>query len=185
VMGKGTGAAILMATTRAVVRSANSAFAGGRFGATAATGEVLTEVNTILFDDLVASAAFVTGFFGWADPATGQIRYVDAGHGLTLVVRADGSHQILPTTDLPLGVTADWTWTEHHLNLDPGDLLLCFSDGLFDLLGGTPEVFEVIADLARKHPRPPDLVKVIRSMATTAVPMDDVTVLVIRRSEVD
>ncbi|MBC7633161.1 SpoIIE family protein phosphatase, partial [Aeromicrobium sp.] len=125
VMGKGTGAAILMATTRAVVRSANSAFADGRFGATAATGEVLTEVNTILFDDLEASAAFVTGFFGWADPATGQIRYVDAGHGLTLAVRAVGSHQILPTTDLPLGVTADWTWTEHHLNLDPGDLLLC------------------------------------------------------------
>jgi serine phosphatase RsbU (regulator of sigma subunit) len=182
VMGKGIGAAILMATTRAVVRSENRAYADGRFGEVAALGEAMTAVNAILHDDLAASSAFVTGLFGWADPPTGQVRYVDAGHGLTLVVRADGSHEHLATTDLPLGITDDWRWTERQVTLGPGDLFLCFSDGLFDLFGGTPDVLDVIADLAKRHPRPADLVTVLRSIAANGVPMDDVTVLAIRRS---
>nr|WP_217361602.1 SpoIIE family protein phosphatase [Aeromicrobium stalagmiti] len=181
VMGKGTGAAILMATARAVVRSENRAFAAGRFGDDADLGTALTEVNTILLADLAASSAFVTGFFGWADPTTGQVRYVDAGHGLTLVVRADGSHEHLATSDLPLGITDEWKWTERQVDLMPGDMLVCFSDGLFDLLGGTPEVLGVIADLAHLHPTPSDLVETVRSMADSAVPLDDVTMLAIRR----
>jgi sigma-B regulation protein RsbU (phosphoserine phosphatase) len=184
VMGKGTGAAILMATTRAVVRSENRALAGGRFGQSPALGDAMSEVNTILMADLSASAAFVTGFFGWAEPCTGKVRYVDAGHGLTLVVRADGSHEHLATTDLPLGITDEWRWSEREVVLGPGDLLLCFSDGLFDLLGGTPDVLDVIADLGRAHPRPSDLVTAVRRIAAQTLPLDDVTVLAIRRSPV-
>jgi sigma-B regulation protein RsbU (phosphoserine phosphatase) len=184
VMGKGTGAAILMATTRAVVRSENRALAGGRFGESPALGDAMSEVNTILMADLSASAAFVTGFFGWAEPCTGKVRYVDAGHGLTLVVRADGSHEHLATTDLPLGITDEWRWSEREVVLGPGDLLLCFSDGLFDLLGGTPDVLDVIADLGRAHPRPSDLVTAVRRIAAQTLPLDDVTVLAIRRSPV-
>lgn len=182
VMGKGTGAAILMATARAVVRSENRAFAEGRFGTDATLGTVLTQVNTILLDDLAASSAFVTGFFGWADPETGVVRYVDAGHGLSLVVRADGTHEHLPTSDLPLGITDAWKWTQQEVHLDAGDLLVCFSDGLFDLLGGTPEALEVIADLARRHRCPADVVAAVRAMTVEDVPVDDVTVLAIRRS---
>jgi sigma-B regulation protein RsbU (phosphoserine phosphatase) len=185
VMGKGTGAAILMATTRAVVRSENRALASGRFGESPALGDAMSEVNTILMADLSASAAFVTGFFGWAEPCTGVVRYVDAGHGLTLVVRADGSHEHLATTDLPLGITDDWRWSEREVVLSPGDLLLCFSDGLFDLLGGTPDVLDVIADLGRAHPRPSDLVSAVRRLAARTLPLDDVTVLAIRRSPVE
>ncbi|MCW2830236.1 MAG: protein kinase [Aeromicrobium sp.] len=181
VMGKGTGAAILMATARAVLRSENRAFASGRF---TTLGAALTEVNTILLDDLAASSAFVTGFFGWAEPQTGRIRYVDAGHGLTLLLRADGSLEHLATTDLPLGITDSWQWTEKYVDLAPGDVLLCFSDGLFDLLGGTPDVFEVIADLARRHERPGELMEAVGAIASKTVPMDDVTVLAIRRSPV-
>lgn len=181
VMGKGTGAAILMATARAVVRSENRAFAEGRFGPDADLGDVLTQVNTILLDDLAASSAFVTGFFGWADPGTGVVRYTDAGHGLALVIRADGTSEHLPTSDLPLGITDAWRWTEQRVTLAPGDLLLCFSDGLFDLLGGTPEALDVIADLARLHPCPDDLVGAIRAMTDDVVPVDDVTALAIRR----
>jgi serine phosphatase RsbU (regulator of sigma subunit) len=181
-MGKGTGAAILMATARAVVRSENRAFAEGRFGTDATLGTVLTQVNTILLDDLAASSAFVTGFFGWADPETGVVRYVDAGHGLSLVVRADGTHEHLPTSDLPLGITDAWKWTQQEVHLDAGDLLVCFSDGLFDLLGGTPEALEVIADLARRHRCPADVVAAVRAMTVEDVPVDDVTVLAIRRS---
>jgi sigma-B regulation protein RsbU (phosphoserine phosphatase) len=184
VMGKGTGAAILMATTRAVVRSENRALAGGRFGESPALGDAMSEVNTILMADLSASAAFVTGFFGWAEPCTGKVRYVDAGHGLTLVVRADGSHEHLATTDLPRGITDEGRWSEREVVLGPGDLLLCFSDGLFDLLGGTPDVLDVIADLGRAHPRPSDLVTAVRRIAAQTLPLDDVTVLAIRRSPV-
>jgi serine phosphatase RsbU (regulator of sigma subunit) len=185
VMGKGTGAAILMATTRAVVRSENRAFAEGRFGPDATLGTVLTQVNTILLEDLAASSAFVTGFFGWADPVTGVVRYVDAGHGLSVVVRADGSHEHLPTSDLPLGITDAWKWTQREIRLDVGDLLVCFSDGLFDLLGGTPEALDVVADLARLHRCPSDVVSAVRSLTSEVAPVDDVTVVAIRRSSGD
>jgi sigma-B regulation protein RsbU (phosphoserine phosphatase) len=182
VMGKGTGAAILMATTRAVVRAENRAVADGRYGPSPALGDAMSQVNQILMADLAASAAFVTGFFGWAEPDTGTVRYVDAGHGLTLVVRADGSHEHLATTDLPLGITDDWRWSERQVTLAPGDLLLCFSDGLFDLLGGTPDVLDLIADLGRADPRPSDLVTTVRRLCSETLPLDDVTVLAIRRS---
>jgi serine phosphatase RsbU (regulator of sigma subunit) len=182
VMGKGAAAAILMATVRAVIRSESRAYATGRLGPDADLGDLMTEVNTILMADLAGSSSFVTGFFGCADPASGSLRYVDAGHGMTIVVRADGSHEHLATTDLPLGVSTDWRWTERSLDLRPGDQLLCFSDGLFDLLGGTMESIAAIADLVHAHPRPDDLMRHIGRLASGTTPFDDVTALAVLRT---
>lgn len=183
VMGKGSGAAMIMASVRAVLRSENRALAAGRFGAGGNLGHVVTEVNSLLLEDLSSTNSFVTGFFGWADPATGAIRYVDAGHGLSVVLRADGTAEHLRATDLPLGVTDAWRWTEQSLTLGPGDDLVCFSDGLLDLMGGTLDAMPAIVQLVEDAGSPRQFVQTIKGLAATVPLPDDITVLAIRRTE--
>ncbi|WP_299058057.1 GAF domain-containing SpoIIE family protein phosphatase [uncultured Nocardioides sp.] len=185
VMGKGTGAAILTATVRASLRAEATAYAQGRVGrheAGADLGTVVSAVNALLVSDLAASDAFVTGFVGWLDPASGDLRWVDAGHGLAMVCRSDGTVEPLRGGDLPLGITSDWTWTESRVSLAPGDWFVLTSDGLLDLLGGTFEQVDEIARLALASADPAALVQQVRALADTDPARDDVTVLAIRRT---
>ncbi|WP_369256471.1 PP2C family protein-serine/threonine phosphatase [Geodermatophilus amargosae] len=180
VMGKGAGAAILMATVRAVLRAASR---GDTPGAAADRPEsaVLAAAARTLQPDLARAGSFVTCFTGRLEAATGRLRYADAGHGLAVVHRADGSTQHLAGEDLPLGVEADLPWAAHELVLDPGDTLLVFSDGLFDVLGGTREALEHVARLVRAHPDPETLLDQVRGLTAAARPLDDVTAIALRR----
>ncbi|MCH1867382.1 PP2C family protein-serine/threonine phosphatase [Nocardioides sp. CFH 31398] len=185
VMGKGTGAAILTATVRASLRAEATAYAqgrGGRHEDGADLGTVVSAVNALLVSDLAASDAFVTGFVAWAHPGRGEVRWVDAGHGLALVCRADGAVEQLRGGDLPLGITADWTWTESSVGLEPGDWFVLTSDGLLDLLGGTMDSLGEIARLALAAEHPRALVERVAELAETDPARDDVTVLAIRRT---
>jgi len=187
VMGKGTGAAILTATVRASLRAEATAYSRGRRGGRREDapdlGAVVSAVNALLVSDLAASDAFVTGFVGWVHPPSGELRWVDAGHGLALVCRADGTVEQLRGGDLPLGITGDWTWTEQRAVLAPGDWFVLTSDGLLDLLGGTLEQVGEIARLALASDDPAALVDRVRAIADTDPARDDVTVLAVRRTE--
>ncbi|MCW2582930.1 MAG: putative protein kinase/phosphatase regulator hybrid protein [Klenkia sp.] len=187
VMGKGTGAAILMATVRAVLRGAarTAESRPGRGGeppwAGVSLGRVFAATNRDLEPDLARSGSFVTAFHARLDPETGVLRYVDAGHGLSLVLRADGSTEHLSGGDLPLGLDRDATWTERQLVLLPGDTLAVFSDGLFDILGGTTDSLDDLAALVRRDPEPAAVVAAVRELTAVSAPLDDVTVLAVRR----
>ncbi len=180
VMGKGAGAAILMATVRAVLRTTVRASGSSRDGRRP-EGDVLTAANRTLLPDLQRTGSFVTVFHGRLEAATGRVRYGDAGHGLALVRRASGGVQRLAGEDLPLGIDADQSWTEHELVLEPGETLFAFSDGLFDVLGGTHEALGEIARLLEDHPEPDDLLRAVHALASAAAPLDDVTAVAVRR----
>lgn len=175
VMGKGMAAAIIAATVRAVLRAAQRS---------AGPAEALSAAEDALTGDLTSSDAFVTGVHGVLDPASGRLRYADAGHGLSLVRRADGGLERLRPTGPPLGMAFEHVRTEAAVELQPGDLVVSVSDGVLDLLGTpapTPEdvaglvgsartahdVVARLSDLARRHPDRPD----------------DVTVVALRRDE--
>ncbi|GAA1928383.1 hypothetical protein GCM10009737_32840 [Nocardioides lentus] len=194
VMGKGTGAAILTATVRAALRAEATAYARGRrdgpdpgtgsgTGGPADLGVVVSAVNALLVTDLAASDAFVTGFVGWVHPERGELRWVDAGHGLALVCRASGEVVRLHGEGLPLGVVEDGTWAESRVVLEPGDWFVLTSDGLLDLLGGTLESLDEIARLALGAADPAGLMTAVRALADDDPARDDVTVLAIRRTE--
>jgi PAS domain-containing protein len=127
VMGKGAGAAILAATIRSVLH-ANE-------GPDVAASMVAAE--HALKDDLANAGAFVTMLRAHVDCATGRLTYADAGHGLTLVISEDGSTRRLPANGLPLGIVAGADRRAATDYLAPGDLLLTFSDGILDTLGGS------------------------------------------------
>ena len=72
---------------------------------------------------------FVTGLYGVLDPATGRLRYANAGHNPPYVHTGDGVVE-LRATGMPLGLMPDMTYEEKEATLGPGDTLLLHSDGV-------------------------------------------------------
>ncbi|MGS0687373.1 PP2C family protein-serine/threonine phosphatase [Nakamurella sp. GG22] len=171
VMGKGIPAALVTATVRAVMRGVDR----GRGPAAA-----LRAAATSLAGDLEETGTFVTVFHGSLCTGTGVLTYADAGHGLTLHVRADGSFTQLVGQDLPLGVF-EGDWSDSSITLEPGDWLVCFSDGLFDLLGGTSDAFEDVAAIVRTSADCSQVMRRITDLTGSEVLIDDVTVVAMRR----
>ena len=176
VMGKGFAGAIMMASVRAVLRSA--AQQGGAASA-------LNTAQQVLEGDLEATGTFVTLFHGRLSPADGVVRFADAGHGLTVVVRADGRVERAPGTGLPLGAWPGTTWEEAEVRLELGDALVSVSDGVLDLYDGTLAALDHVAALVRDHPGAQAVVDQIVRVARRHELVDDVTALVVRRAEVE
>lgn len=173
VMGKGMGAAIIAATVRAVLR------AGSRNGSLIKAVEVAT---AILESDLHNAGSFVTLFHARLNVATGQIRYVDAGHSLSMIYRQDGSKERLTSDNLPLGAGIETTWEEHKVTLALGDTLVSISDGVLDLFDGTLGGLHRVENIVRYSPKAQDAVDELVAMADRSA-SDDATVLIIRRKE--
>jgi phosphoserine phosphatase RsbU/P len=174
VMGKGVGAGMIAATARAVVRSAVD-----DARPTAALERLAACLNTELSEE----ATFVTLFHARVTPE-GRVRYVDAGHGLTLHVRADGTAERLYSLDLPVGVDDQLTWNERELALDPGDMLLSFSDGVLDLSDGTLSAVDEVARIAATSQSATEVANALSARASRQPNPDDVTLVVLHRQPV-
>lgn len=178
VMGKGTGAALLGAGIRSALRGTLGAVAAG-----VDLGVTVTQIGSSQLPDLERAGSFVTLFQAAIDTEDGRLRYVDAGAGLTLLVRADGTAEQLRGQDRPLGVLPEDFWTEHERTMNPGDRLLVFSDGILDLLENESEWVGELTRLAVSLPDVQALLEAIRGLTRTGTPLDDVTAVVVQRRE--
>ncbi|OUE24339.1 PP2C family protein-serine/threonine phosphatase [Clavibacter michiganensis] len=166
VMGKGVGAGMIAAVVRSVLRS--SVQGGGPDAAVSRTATVLDAPTTEQF----------TTCFHMHISVDGMVRWVDAGHGLALVLRADGSREWLRGMDLPIGVGA--TWTDHETALRPGDVVLVVSDGVLDLFGDDSGAIDRFEQFAVAEPDPDRLVSRLEDRGRRESHDDDVTVLAIQ-----
>jgi serine phosphatase RsbU (regulator of sigma subunit) len=181
VMGKGIPAALVTATVRAVLRAA------ARSGGPATT---MRSAADGLQADLGETGSFVTVFHGRIDGPTGRLSYCDAGHGLALHVRPDGSYRQLSGNGLPLGVEPHPdttpagvpTWTQGSVVTGIGDRIVCFSDGLFDLLGGTTAVIGDVAAMVAVADSCAEFIATVTDLAAGSPLTDDVTVVAIGRT---
>ena len=184
VMGKGLGAALIAASVRAVLRTT--------LRAPARRGDVERRRPLLIADavtnaargmepDLQETSSFVTLFTARLEVATGTLRYVDAGHGLSAVVGVDGVPHLLTSTDVPIGVLPDDSWSEHVVHLDPGDTLLSVSDGVLDYFSSALEVLDAAAVLARGADTAQQVIDEITRFARARRIKDDITALVVRR----
>lgn len=180
VMGKGAGAALVGAGVRTAFRATHHAVVAG-----ADLGATTTQVARGLATDLDRSGSFACLFQAAVDLADGTMRYVDAGLGLALLVRADGTHERLTGVDRPLGLLPQDRWTEHRARLAPGDRLLVFSDGLIDLLDDPVEWTRPVADLVADHEEVASLISEIAGITAARVATDDVTALAVFRRTSD
>lgn len=172
VMGKGTAAAIVAAG----IRSAFHARAGRD------PAEVVAAVSAQLHRDFSATETFATLFHARLDTASGRVEFVDAGHGLTVLLRADGSFQRLAALGLPLGIAEDGGWATQAVDLAPGDALVSFTDGVLDLYDGTLQSLSRATDLVRDSANVEELFASITSLAAQGTATDDITVLVVKRA---
>jgi serine phosphatase RsbU (regulator of sigma subunit) len=173
VMGKGMPAALLMATVRAVIRAMVS-----QHGPAAAVQHTATSLD----GDLARSGSFVTVFHGQLNVATAELRYVDAGHGQVFLRRADRTIESPQPLGLPIGVMSNELYHEESVTLQPGDLLVVYSDGL---TAARPDLFSDRLTLAGHIPEDEAAsvtAQRLVELATEAGPLpDDLTVVVVKR----
>jgi serine phosphatase RsbU (regulator of sigma subunit) len=172
VMGKGVGAGLIAAAVRATIRSAR-------------TVDDASEALRRASDGLAAEGAgadvtFTTLFHARIDD-DGSLQWADAGHGLSFILRAAGGVERLRSVDLPLGMGLRDEWATTTGTLEPGDLLISFSDGVLDLFGGRDDAVDSVAELARADRTPAALVAALAERAAEVPHDDDVTVIAIRR----
>ena len=92
--------------------------------------KVLRSTNRLLIEK--SPAGFVTLFLGILDTNTGKLRYCSAGHPEALLRRTSGEVQTLGSGSLPLGIFPEATWTASEAQLETGDLLLLYTDGVIE-----------------------------------------------------
>jgi serine phosphatase RsbU (regulator of sigma subunit) len=131
VTDKGIPAALVMATTHGIL--------SGEARGLASPGAVLERANDRLYPDIPAHM-FVTCLYAVLDPATGRLRFANAGHNLPYAATADGVTE-LRATGMPLGAMAGMTYEENEAHLVPGESVLLHSDGLVEAHDPSGEMF--------------------------------------------
>jgi serine phosphatase RsbU (regulator of sigma subunit)/anti-sigma regulatory factor (Ser/Thr protein kinase) len=131
VTDKGVPAALVMASTRSILRAD-----AARLGS---PSKVLERANELLYPDIPAHM-FVTCLYAVLDPATGRLRFANAGHNLPYVRHAGGVME-LRATGMPLGLMPGMTYDEHEAILKTGEAMLLYSDGLVEAHNADKEMF--------------------------------------------
>jgi sigma-B regulation protein RsbU (phosphoserine phosphatase) len=134
VSGKGVHAALLVANLEAYLRSQCSI-------APLDPVRMLGEVNRLLYRS-TAVQHYATLFFGAYDDTTRSLSFVNCGHNPPICLRPDGRVTRLEATATVIGAFPEWQATEGHIQLDPGDLLVIFSDGVTEANRGEEEFGE-------------------------------------------
>ncbi|MCG7287333.1 SpoIIE family protein phosphatase [Cellulomonas sp. ACRRI] len=173
VMDRGLGAAIIAATVRSVLRG---------LGRHEDVGEALALAERVLEPDLDRAGAFVTAFHAALDPATGVLRYSDAGHGLAVLRTADGGLHRLSAQGPPLGVVVGEPRAAGEVTLAPGDALAVVSDGVLERGDRALDPEDVLAvPLGAATSAADAVARVLAGAGPATDRPDDLTVVVLRR----
>jgi len=181
VSGKGMGAALLMATVRAAFRA--------HLEVTYTLSGIIGSLNATILQS-ANSNNFVSFFYGEVDGPSGRLEYVNAGHNAPMLVRgATGEVERLNPCGLILGVFPGAKHEQRETVLQPGDLLVAFSDGVTETQNekgdefGEERLIEILsANRSESVATIQRLVGESRKAFSGAEPQyDDVTMLVIKR----
>lgn len=149
----------------------------------------ITLANNYIAANHSQSNMFATLFFGMLDPETGALSYVNAGHNPPLII--DPQNQVrarLLNTAMPIGMFPDVEFGVEHAQIEPGETLLAFTDGVTEAKNAIDEQFtdERLAELVGHMPPTAagllDLIQADLQKHVGAAPQsDDITMLALRR----
>ena len=181
VTDKGVPAALLMATTRSVLRAVAQRVVK--------PGQVLERVNEIIYQD-IPPKMFVTCFYALLYPKTGQLLYANAGHDLPYHRHQMGGVSELRATGMPLGLMPGMKYEEKETTLAHGESILFYSDGIVEAhnsdrgMYGFPRLMKLIGEYEEE-----DSLKdvVLEDLAEFTGPgweqEDDITMVTLQRSK--
>jgi hypothetical protein len=121
VAGKGMPAALLMALLQGSLRTLLSAGLRGE--------ELVAKLNAHLCSN-IPSNRLITLFYAELDPAAGRLRYVNAGHNPPFLLAFGHPPARLAATAMALGITTDAEFAQMTVELDNGDRLVLYTDGV-------------------------------------------------------
>lgn len=181
VSDKGVPAAMFMAMARSLVRAA--ALDGSP------PAPAMERANRWITRDS-ESGMFVTLFYGLLDAESGELRYTSAGHNPPLLYRAaTGQLEELRTPGIALGVLEEVTLSEAETTIEPGDVLVCYTDGVTEAIDDAQEQFGVerLRELIVAH-HTEDAAAIVEAISEAVSrhgsgrpPFDDVTLVVMKR----
>jgi serine phosphatase RsbU (regulator of sigma subunit) len=182
VSGKGMGAALLMSSFLSTARVL--------YDVCSDPGELAASLSAHLARNAEVGR-FVTGFLGFLDPATGDLRYVNAGHPPPRLVSAGGLRN-LEATGPPFGMLPEVTYETGHVTMRPGELLALFSDGIPEAQRGEEFFDEARLDQALLEAGRAEPLDVARRQVLARVDeflagsprTDDLTLVLVRRPAV-
>ena len=131
VTDKGVPAALVMATTRTLLRTTAEQLVS--------PGAVLERTNNLLVED-IPPKMFVTCLYALLDPASGRVVFANAGHDVPYH-RKEGGVVEMRARGMPLGLLPGMTYDEKETVLRPGECLLLYSDGLVEAHNRSREMF--------------------------------------------
>ena len=143
VTDKGVPAALLMATTRSVLRAVAQRVIK--------PGQVLERVNEIIYQD-IPPKMFVTCLYALLDPESGELLYANAGHDLPYHRHQMGGVTELRATGMPLGLMPGMQYEEKKTTLAYGESILFYSDGIVEAhnvdrqMYGFPRLMKLIGE---------------------------------------
>ena len=135
------------------------------------------------------SNRFITFFFCVLDAATGELAYANAGHNPPVLMRADGSAEMVEGGGPVLGLLPMAPYREMRVRLEPGDLLALYSDGVTEADNTAEEEFgeeRLIEALRQNRTEPAEaIVQAVRNalagFTAKAPQADDITLVIAKR----
>jgi sigma-B regulation protein RsbU (phosphoserine phosphatase) len=182
VSDKGMPAALFMALSRSIVRA--------NMARLLPPAEGIAQANRLICADAMNSM-FVTLFYAQLDPATGEFTYVNAGHNPPLLLRAETGELIeLTRTGMVLGLFESVRFDQRSVQLQPGDLVLLYTDGVTDALDAQGQEFgldrlrQMVLD--HRNASAAELASAldgtVTAFAGAAARFDDITVVIAKRT---
>ena len=135
------------------------------------------------------SNRFITFFFSVLNAVTGDLAYANAGHNPPILMRANGDAEMLEGGGTVLGILSIAPYSEMHAQLDHGDMLVLYSDGVTEANNPAYDEFdeERFIEVLKAHRTLPAaeivqaVIKAVTEFAAGAPQADDITLLVAKR----
>jgi len=190
VSGKGIGAALVMATLQAALH-AQLRYGSGTPMKSAdeppSTARLTERLSEQLYEN-TPGEKYATLFCSLYDEQSGRLVYTNAGHLPPLLIR-DGGLVPFETSGMVVGLLPIFSYEQQIVQLQNGDLLAIFSDGVTEAENAAGEQFEAsrLSDLLRQHARLPldDLIKLVTDHLTRWIhnpeTRDDITLVLARK----
>ncbi|HEX6269054.1 MAG TPA: GAF domain-containing SpoIIE family protein phosphatase [Anaerolineales bacterium] len=195
VCDKGVGAALFMTLFRSLIRAAASLDyfehveqVNVTFSAAERLRRAMLLTNNYIAETHGDSGMFATIFFGILDPHDGKLAYINGGHEPPFILRSGEVREILRKTGPAVGAITDCRFDLRETQLNTGDMLFAFTDGVPDCRNPSDELYDydrLIAVLQGAGGSAYELVKTIeaelRNYVAGATQFDDITLLAVRR----